>query len=235
MTARVQLDDVELDAKLLEDPGGPLPTSWEGLEVRGPQALPEESALPSRGWRSIHDRICEVTWPHRRLSRSVVLAAPAEVPEAWWLLHLALADDHWDASRGFDPARVRPGKSARRAHLRLGWPSAPVVARLGELHRLRVVLANTFPVSWAPDEEDSVHLLGWVTDLETGESLPYEPMQAWGGFGPSVTLRPGASTELSVRLATRQPEALRPGDYGLLATLISLDLTSEPGRLRLVE
>lgn len=92
--------------------------------------------------------------------------------------------------------------------------------------------AGSPELSW--DEEDSRHVVGWIVDHATGDRLPYEPWQAFGGMGDSLRPDRAGVALLPVRWITRDLQELPPGRYGITATLTSLNVETEPGELNLI-
>jgi hypothetical protein len=142
--------------------------------------------------------------------RLLTLAAPHhELRGAWALAYLRKRSDRWHLSSTAMPEFPRPGKASRRRHLRLTWPQSPITAPAGCVPPLTVTLTNV-----------------------SGERLPAAGWFAYGDQNP-VELPTGASTELVPVLATENADGLPPGEYGLEAVLLALDLPSDRGRLRL--
>ncbi|HEY1920566.1 MAG TPA: hypothetical protein VGH27_33775 [Streptosporangiaceae bacterium] len=226
----VQLGGIDVDPGPLGDPGDTL------LSVIGARELDRESwqeyqhirgQLPASGWRVVS------TQPGLDRPR-VVLAAPhPEQPAAWALAYLSEKGGRWFFSANPGPVHPRPGRSARRRHLRLDWPSTPVVAPAGEPPVLSVRLTNTGRAPWS-NGPDVVRVLAWILDPGTSEPLPAERYFATTSSDHRpVELAAGQSLVLPALIATFEPARLPPGRYELSALLMALNLRSSVGTLLL--
>lgn len=228
----IDLEGLEVPQRLLELPGGPLPETWAGLPLQvevGSEFLPIETALPDSGWRQLagagEGLENDPKW-------GTVIAAPTgDGTGRWLLMHLSKTDLGW---KGWLPwaTTPRPGRSARRRGLRLSWPTRPLNLTTSELLELTVTLRRDGGAALAWDGDDRLDVVGRVKDETTGESLPFDPWQAFSGTGDQ--LHPDAvSVDLPIRWLTNNVAQLDPGEYQLVATIAALNLKTEPCRLSL--
>jgi hypothetical protein len=77
--------------------------------------------------------------------------------------------------------------------------------------------------------------LGWLCDLKTGDPLPYEPAQAFAGYGAVVGPEVGRCVRLPVRWITRDLNRVSPGLYGVTAALTALDVHTDMAQLNLID
>jgi hypothetical protein len=138
------------------------------------------------------------------------------------------------------PVWVRPGKAIRRRSLRLFWYEEPIIGIAGEPLWLRMGLQNVSDQPWTSGDSDGpsswpdrVHAVAWLLDGD-GHGLPARQGFTTSGPGPVTELDPGQTVTLTPQVLTRDVESLPPGEYRLTATLISLNLKSEAGTLRLI-
>jgi hypothetical protein len=196
------------------------------------QEAPED--LPQVGWRIILERPAD-----ELMCRRVELAAPhQDEPEGWAMFGLNEQDGRWQCG-GVDlgPTRARPGKATRRR----GLQEDPIIGIVGEPLFLQVALRNVSEQTWpaggaAADSyiSDELQVIAWLQSAD-GETLPAQQWFTFASVRSTDRIEPGETVMLPARIATENVETLPPGDYGLLALLMSLDLRAERGRLRLLE
>ncbi|MGH3360749.1 MAG: hypothetical protein ACRDO7_18240 [Nocardioidaceae bacterium] len=107
----VHLDAIEVERCLLDQRGGPFPTTWAGHLVPRPSAGPNterHGAVPRIGWRRMSG---SRTWPEGAVDPPV-FAAPAQRPGHWWLAILFQADDSWRPQVA-PPVPERPSRGER--------------------------------------------------------------------------------------------------------------------------
>jgi hypothetical protein len=224
--AMVQLGHEEVRADALAGTGTSLPAAIAGRPLASEPGLPELlDELPTDGWRVVdsgeHGRLLTLAAPHH------------ELRGAWALAYLRKRSDRWHLSSTAMPEFPRPGKASRRRHLRLTWPQSPITAPAGCVPPLTVTLTNVSGELRRETMSDTHAAIAWIVDGKTGERLPAAGWFAYGDQNP-VELPAGASTELVPVLATENADGLPPGEYGLEAVLLALDLPSDRGRLRLI-
>jgi hypothetical protein len=230
----VQIGDVEVPRSTLLTAGGPLPSTWHGQALK-PVAHPEsqaaDGAFPETGWRVIASG--------RRSTNGVdqlpVLAAPAESLSHWWLVYLYERDGSWEVLADPHPVPERPRRAVRAQGLHLAWPQDHMTATPHGLRTVVVELSRNNSSSLAWDEEDSRHVVGWLCDLKTGDPLPYEPAQAFAGYGAVVGPEVGRCVRLPVRWITRDLNRVSPGLYGVTAALTALDVHTDMAQLNLID
>lgn len=223
----IDLDGLEVPPRLLELPGDLLPATWTGLPLHiemGSEFLNGEAAVPDRGWRQLAgtgDGLeNDPKW-------GIIIAAPTGDGTGRWLLtHLSKTDLGW---KGWLPWAItpRPGQSARRRGLRISWPSSWLELTTSELLGLTVTLRRDGGGALAWDADDRLDVVGWVKDATTGESLLFNPWQAFSGTGDKLPVE-ATSIELPVRWLTNGVERLPPGEYQVTATIASLNVKTEP-------
>lgn len=228
----IDLDGLEVRQRLLELPGGPLPATWTGLPLQveiGSEFLNGEASVPDWGWRQLAgtgDGLeNDPKW-------GTVIAAPTgDGTGRWLLMHLSKTDLGW---KGWLPWAVtpRPGQSARRRGLRISWPSSWLDVTTPELLGLTVTLRRDGGGALTWDADDRLDVVGWVKDATTGESLPFDPWQAFSGTGDQLSAET-VSIDLTVIWLTNDVGRLAPGEYQVTATIASLNLETEPCRLLL--
>lgn len=227
----IDLEGLEVPRRLLDSAGGDLPTSWEGLPLRvdtGPEVGAEEPPVPRTGWRPL----AGPTESERDPRWGTVIAAPTgDGTGRWLLMHLSRTDVGW---RGWIPwaTTPRPARPARRRGLRLSWPSPTLDVTASELLDLKVTLRRDdgAPLAW--DGQDHLDVVAWVRHATTGEPLAFNPWRASGGTGAQLDADV-TSVDLPVTWLTDDVARLATGAYEATATLISLDLATEPCRLSL--
>ena len=141
MDELVQLEGYEFPRVLLAGAGGPLPREYAGRAVVAPEQVSEPlrsqldlPRLPLLGWRVVHEHaVSPPSVPGAGERRNVIMAAPAQQPDHWVLLHLHRhgADSSWEAHLGMEMLPVRPSRAVRRRHLRLTWPATTSATRPG--------------------------------------------------------------------------------------------------------
>lgn len=225
------LEGMEVPQRLLELPGGPLPTDWAGLPLHvelGFEFASGEMALPDTGWRQLAGTDYGVENDPRW---GTVIAAPTgDGTGRWLLMHLSRTDVGWN---GWLPwaTTPRPGQSARKRGLRLSWPSSWLDVTTSELLGLTVTLhRDGGELAW--DADDRLDVVGWVQDATTGESLPFSPRQVFSGTGDPLPADV-TSIDLPIRWLTTDVERLAPGEYQVAATMASLNVKADPCRLSL--
>ena len=219
---------MDIDARRLDGPGAVLRDAigpGRTLDLAAPALLDD---LPGEGWRVVHRRPAG-----EDRGASEVLAAPHPgVPGGWVLVDLReQAGARWLLSADPGPVVPRPGRSVRRAALRLTWAADPVDARAGVVPQLEVVLSTTAPGGWVNEASDDRYVAAWLTD-DGGQRLPASSW-VFHGSDPLPDLAPVASLLLPVDLRTAGIELLPPAVYGVRAVLVGLNLAAEPGWLRL--
>jgi hypothetical protein len=80
--------------------------------------------------------------------------------------------------------------------------------------------------------EDDLGVLARLLDA-SGNYLSPTAWRHRSGFQPVPALAPGQAIVLAVQLVDEAVSDLPAGEYGVLATLVSLNLQSKPGLLRL--
>jgi hypothetical protein len=225
----VQLGLLEVDPRVLATEGVSLDNAMAGRRLVNALALAEiRDQLPAQGWREVRSDDFGVDE-----GKMLTLAAPHHrVPDAWVLASLSERDDQWLFSASPEPNSVWPGKAFRRRHLRLTWPRSPIVASAGRVPELPVTVTNTAAELWRGMPGDIQAPVTWIVDAETGERLTPQGWFAYGGAS-TAELAAGASKDLVAILATHGADELPPGEYGLEAVLLTLDLRSDRGHLRL--
>jgi hypothetical protein len=225
----VQLGLVEVDPKVLAAEGVSLDNAMTGRRLVDALALAEiRDQLPAQGWREVRSDDFGVDQ-----GKMLTLAAPHQrVPDTWVLAYLSERDDQWLFSASPEPNSVWPGKAFRRRHLRLTWPRSPIVASAGRVPELAVTVTNTAAELWRGMPGDNHAVVAWIVDAETGERLTPQGWFAYGG-ADTAELAARESKDLVAILATYGADELPPGEYGLEAVLLTLDLRSDRGHLRL--
>jgi hypothetical protein len=231
MADKVQLSHIEVERAVLLERGGKLPSVWQGqpLLVAEPVADAQDGPFPVTGWRVIAGNDHSAS----AMTRSPVLAAPAQDDSHWWLLQLEECEGTWVAQAHPWPVRMRPSREARRHGLVLSWAEELTSATPASLANVEVSLSRADSPSLAWDEDDTVHVVGWLLDAHTGEQLPYEPLQAFG-LGQQIARDTSASIRLPVRWITRDISQLPSGRYGITATLASLQVHTDNAHLDLI-
>lgn len=169
----------EIDPGTLHGSGTDLVTALDGRKF-DPESSGERrylcGLLPPSGWRVI-----DAQPPGEQGLAGVALAAPhPERPGGWALVYLSGRDDRWHFSADPGPEYPRPGRAARRRHLRLDWPVTPVLTEAGKPPALSLRLTNTADTRWS-NGPDLVRVLAWILDPGTGDPLPAERWFASSG------------------------------------------------------
>ncbi len=221
----VTLGFVDVRVALLAAPGRAL------SDVLDPRPLDDSvsaellESMPTQGWR----QVAEIAPPGRARASRIFAAPSAEDPSGWALLNLAVRDDRWLVNGDPGPVYPRPGQASRRAGLSLRWPGPDRPGAVQPLGRASVELVNTATEPWLADSEDSSYVHGWLLDAE-GRRM----RSSWIAYPPGRALPhldPGEVVRLPVEFGhgDRIPAA---GQYGATAVLVSLDLWSDRGSIR---
>lgn len=167
-----------------------------------------------------------------------VFAAPvAGLEDRWWLVYL-FQDDRtgaWFARADSGPEDVRSARAVRARGLRLWWPDEPIQVTVHQLRQVKVAVSREGSSTLGWDDRDRRHVFGWMSDIATGEKLPYDRAWAATGFGASVRPDSSGVAMLPVRWMTHNDlDSIPPGRYRIVAQLLYFDLWTEPGTLEIV-
>ena len=210
-----QIGRITVDRSALSEPGAGLADALGALEFAvSTEGVPTDA--PASGWRVI-----------ARTEYSVVLGAPVDDRSRWW--RIAQVAVPRDGSRAADvhvhpdPQPLRSSRAERRRGLVLRWPET--TRSEPDFDRLALDVVNAGEHRWRPDG-DSFIAIGFIA-RPNGEPGPGS-FALVGGGSPSFALDPGEYARVAVSLGANQWEGLEPGRHEISATLMDLDVRTEP-------
>jgi hypothetical protein len=139
--------------------------------------------------------------------------------------------DRWlAAKRGPGPAVRAVRRPSRRRFLRLRWPGEPIVTQTGREPTLTLSLQNVSNEPWVGT--DAMDTAAYILDLR-GRRLPVPGVWTWQPVREQRSIPSGGSVTITPKLMTLDVSRLPPGNYGLEAELVDLELKSDVGTLKL--
>jgi hypothetical protein len=187
-------------------------------------------STPSTGWRVLtrSEALDSADSIH-------VLCGTPEEDGRWSVASVDRDETGWRLRSIMSSQLVHAGRAKQRQQLVFRWGSTVLRARQDELGHLTTVLENVSSEHWEEVNERRSRVVGWLSDEETGAPLAREERFAYAPYqgkqkGP-ITLEPGESIELPVRMLTLATDTLASGRYLLRARLIPLDLVADAALL----
>jgi hypothetical protein len=221
-TPLVQLGQLEVSLAALDAEGDFLDTFTNNLLLHPAFVAERSLTVPLMGWRVVFE--CGAS---DGIEAQQVIAAPHPTRVDAWVTASRIASQDGFATYRFSPEPATPvlPREQRRAQLALKWPDDHTNST--SLADLRIHLVNTSTEPWEPTEIDDFFVAGSVESTADGIEVTGGGFFAYiDGSPEAVALAPGAHRELVVEIEEDFLARLPPGEYVVMAVLISLELTS---------
>jgi hypothetical protein len=183
---------------------------------------PFGESAPQSGWRVL-----------RNDGKTAVVAAYDVDWLGWTIVTFTRSAMEWQPQQSSHGVKPRPTAAVRGRGFTLSFAESVVVARSGEQPAITVMLRNGSDQPWR--ETTYGWARGYLNDIETGQRLPNEDAVDSTLGQCDLYVVPGGSTELPVRLLTRDVESLPPGEYSVTVSYPELALHATDGRLHIIE
>lgn len=190
--------------------------------IDGLAGSPFGESAPRSGWRVL-----------RNDGSTAVVAAYDVDWLGWTIVTFTRIAMEWRPQSSSHGVKPRPTAAVRGRGFTLAFADPIVVARCGEEPEIKVTLRNGSDQAWR--ETTYGWARGYLNDIATGERLANEDTIDWTQGRCDLYLVPGGSTELPVRLLTRDVGALPPGEYSITVSYPELALHARDGRLQIIE